>query len=312
MAKYGISKEFEPPSRKGGLISYFLLFLLLGVIFFLLLKVLGRGDLLEEYLPANIYSFSKNTKQTTKINETDNRLEIVTAKREVTGRNSLDDNESKAQINTRDDNKALPENEDLSGGFTGLAPEPVRPEDKLLVLGDMEELPSLEFIVSTDLKINREVTLKELSQPYMLEQILPNGRKIQLMSDSVEAEIIKLAASLRTSTSPLVLDKIRFYHNSNKLKESSLPQIFNLAEIMQAFPKIQILLRGHTDNAGTAKHNKNLSTRRAWSAKRVLIAKGINAKRIKVKGMGETEPLFPNTDVANRLKNRRLDLVITE
>jgi len=57
---------------------------------------------------------------------------------------------------------------------------------------------------------------------------------------------------------------------------------------MVKYPEMVIELGSHTDSRGDDDYNQKLSLRRANSARRWLINKGIDSKRIQAKGYGET------------------------
>jgi chemotaxis protein MotB len=84
-------------------------------------------------------------------------------------------------------------------------------------------------------------------------------------------------------------------------------------------PEINWVLRvdGHTDNrplsgAGRYRDNWELSSARATSVVKFLIANGVPANRLVAAGFGEFQPLDPaDTDDA-RSKNRRIELKLTE
>jgi chemotaxis protein MotB len=84
-------------------------------------------------------------------------------------------------------------------------------------------------------------------------------------------------------------------------------------------PEINWVLRvdGHTDNkplsgAGRYKDNWELSSARATSVVKFLIANGVPPSRLVAAGFGEFQPLDPaDTDEA-RAKNRRIELKLTE
>ena len=54
-----------------------------------------------------------------------------------------------------------------------------------------------------------------------------------------------------------------------------------------------------------------LSLERAQSVKDYLVNRGISADRLKVKGMGESEPITSNRTAKGREKNRRIEFVRT-
>lgn len=75
-----------------------------------------------------------------------------------------------------------------------------------------------------------------------------------------------------------------------------------------------VIAEGHTDYQGTLLSNQDLSERRAMTAKRYLISKGVNAKILSSRGFGETKPIFPGENItAEQMhKNRRVEFLIKE
>jgi outer membrane protein OmpA-like peptidoglycan-associated protein len=62
---------------------------------------------------------------------------------------------------------------------------------------------------------------------------------------------------------------------------------------------------------GSAAFNLDLSKRRAEAVKAFLIQNGVPAARIFVEYYGLSQPLVPNDNVQNRLKNRRVEFKIS-
>lgn len=84
-------------------------------------------------------------------------------------------------------------------------------------------------------------------------------------------------------------------------------------------PEINWVLRvdGHTDNrplsgAGRYRDNWELSSARATSVVKFLIANGVPANRLVAAGFGEFQPLDPTDTEDARNKNRRIELKLTE
>ncbi len=74
----------------------------------------------------------------------------------------------------------------------------------------------------------------------------------------------------------------------------------------------EVIVNGHTCSIGTKQYNQKLSERRAQAVVSYLLTKGLNNAYVAGKGFGETQPAFPNTNKANREKNRRaeVDLIV--
>ncbi|HFC00141.1 MAG TPA: hypothetical protein ENJ53_04995 [Phaeodactylibacter sp.] len=75
-------------------------------------------------------------------------------------------------------------------------------------------------------------------------------------------------------------------------------------------PDKTLLIIGHTDKIGKQTYNKDLGYRRANSAKQYLVNKIGIQNEIKIKSMGEKQPMATNKTEAGRSKNRRINLVI--
>jgi outer membrane protein OmpA-like peptidoglycan-associated protein len=85
---------------------------------------------------------------------------------------------------------------------------------------------------------------------------------------------------------------------------------------MQENPELIVEIQSHTDSKGSESYNIKLSQRRSESVVKYLVSKGIDPRRLRAKGYGESLPLVPNdypdgTDnPSGRAKNRRTDFKI--
>ena len=78
---------------------------------------------------------------------------------------------------------------------------------------------------------------------------------------------------------------------------------------MKADPTVNhVELDGHSDNSGNRLTNRDLSRRRALSVVDYFKAKGIPEEQITLRFHGERYPLVPNTNDANRARNRRVNI----
>lgn len=84
-------------------------------------------------------------------------------------------------------------------------------------------------------------------------------------------------------------------------------QLQVMLEFMKADPTVNhIELDGHSDNAGNRLTNRELSRRRALAVMDYFKANGIQESQITMRFHGEQYPLAPNSNTANRAKNRRV------
>lgn len=85
-----------------------------------------------------------------------------------------------------------------------------------------------------------------------------------------------------------------------------------LATLLQDRPGCRIEVRGHASSDGGTAINMPLSIERAQSAADYLIAAGVAANRMDVKGFAETQPIATNATPEGKAKNRRVEFVLIE
>jgi outer membrane protein OmpA-like peptidoglycan-associated protein len=85
-----------------------------------------------------------------------------------------------------------------------------------------------------------------------------------------------------------------------------------VAEQLKQHQDTKILIRGHTDNTGSAGRNSLVSLSRSDSMKEALVKLGVDAERIKIEGVGALEPIAANDTEEGREKNRRIELIVID
>jgi outer membrane protein OmpA-like peptidoglycan-associated protein len=103
---------------------------------------------------------------------------------------------------------------------------------------------------------------------------------------------------------------ILFDFDSDRLRPAAQQNLGSLASSLQRYPKTDLLVVGHTDSVGAEDYNQRLSERRAASAANYLISQGVDYRRIRLVGLGETEPVASNATDAGRQLNRRVEVAI--
>ena len=81
------------------------------------------------------------------------------------------------------------------------------------------------------------------------------------------------------------------YYNLDKsdIRSDASNELDRIVQVLVDNPTIKLELGSHTDCRATAVYNKNLSQRRAESAVKYIISKGISPARIIAKGYGESQ-----------------------
>ena len=102
------------------------------------------------------------------------------------------------------------------------------------------------------------------------------------------------------------------YFNVNKadVKPAMQLQLTKIAQALAAVPDQNLLIEGHTDSDGSSEYNLSLSESRAQSVQKILLAGGIAAERMDIKGYGESKPIADNDTPAGKAQNRRVEIVL--
>jgi len=142
---------------------------------------------------------------------------------------------------------------------------------------------------------------------------LPGGAEIKAKAGSFTDKFTKFLGDKGGDLDTrFTFDGVTFDTGSANLTTSSKSQIQNLANVMKAYPSVNIRLEGHTDNTGNAASNKALSNQRALAVKNALGQSGIAANRVEAVGLGQEKPVADNTTEAGKDQNRRVDVYITK
>ena len=120
-----------------------------------------------------------------------------------------------------------------------------------------------------------------------------------------------------STNEPIRLNNIYYDFDDDKILTDAEQDLLVIVGLMQQYPDMKIELSSHTDSQGKDTYNENLSQRRADSAKKWVVGKGISPDRIVPKGYGEQVILNGCTngvkcsDEEHRF-NRRTEFKITE
>ncbi len=107
--------------------------------------------------------------------------------------------------------------------------------------------------------------------------------------------------------------QVHFQHDSAEILPDSQGIVEELADLMSKRPDIKnVEVQGHTDDTGAAAYNLRLSQSRAQAVVDAIASHGVDASRMTAKGYGQEKPLVPNSTEANRAKNRRVQVMITD
>ncbi|MVN21282.1 OmpA family protein [Mucilaginibacter arboris] len=100
---------------------------------------------------------------------------------------------------------------------------------------------------------------------------------------------------------------IQFEFDSSVLRTSAYPTLDKVSADLRSNATMTIELDGYASSEGSAAHNMRLSKDRANSVKTYLVNSGVDAKRLKIKAYGETNPIADNSTEQGRVLNRRVE-----
>lgn len=106
------------------------------------------------------------------------------------------------------------------------------------------------------------------------------------------------------------LSQIMFSQSSANVENSSQPEMERIVKMMAEYPKMVILLEGHTDNVGDWQKNVKLSEDRVLAVKKFLNSLGVDVHRIQTKAWGPANPISSNLTEETRQWNRRVEFTI--
>jgi len=108
----------------------------------------------------------------------------------------------------------------------------------------------------------------------------------------------------------LELGNVYFKANAYQLDSLSNQTLEALVKLLQANPRLQIEIGGHTNLRPDAGFANQLSENRARTVATYLTDRGIAALRIQYKGYGKTTPKIPGTSAEANRQNQRVEVKI--
>lgn len=108
-------------------------------------------------------------------------------------------------------------------------------------------------------------------------------QRMDSLPDKADAEIITVESKEESSHS---FSTIYFRFNRTDIAASEKAKLRAIRDTLRAYPEVQVLVTGWCDNVGSREVNDRISRRRAETVKRWLVSQGIEASRIRTRGMG--------------------------
>lgn len=144
---------------------------------------------------------------------------------------------------------------------------------------------------------------------------LPNGVELNAPEKGIENQLVTWLndkSKVVDKTTWFNFDRLLFDTGKATLKPESQEQVKNIAEVLKAYPSVEIKLGGYTDNVGDPKANLKLSGDRAATVMGELVKLGIDPKRLAAEGYGDQHPVASNDTEEGRAQNRRIAIRVTK
>jgi chemotaxis protein MotB len=150
--------------------------------------------------------------------------------------------------------------------------------------------------------------VSEQDEFVMLKNKLDGYARAHGLGNAVKTQIERRGLVVNVLT-----DKLLFDSGSATLQPAGLPLLHEITNLLNVDRSHPIIVEGHTDNVPISTvefpSNWELSTARATSVVRYLIAHGIGAGRMGAAGYAALDPVASNATAAGRALNRRVDIV---
>jgi peptidoglycan-binding protein ArfA len=104
---------------------------------------------------------------------------------------------------------------------------------------------------------------------------------------------------------------ITFGNDGFSLTAADALILSQVADKLKACPNARATINGYADNSGAEGISIPLSNQRAQTVADFLVAHGVAAAQLVVKGLGSANPVAPNDTVEGRAKNRRVEIVVS-
>jgi outer membrane protein OmpA-like peptidoglycan-associated protein len=142
-------------------------------------------------------------------------------------------------------------------------------------------------------------------------QLLAEAAAADARSRSSTAPAASTAPATGASTQ-MVLNDSAFAPGAATLRPEASGNVSSIVAFVNRDKSKQIRIEGHTDNGGSANADLVLSQRRAEALRDALVGAGVDKRRITTFGMGQAQPIAPNTTEEGRARNRRVVVILED
>ncbi|MGI2207953.1 sortase-associated OmpA-like protein PdsO [Shewanella baltica] len=126
-----------------------------------------------------------------------------------------------------------------------------------------------------------------------------------------QQDLDELLSAQRQLLSELALGlNVQFRTGSSEVESHFLPQLDDVAEVMNLSPELNLELKGYADRRGDVSYNQALSEQRLLEVRGYLIKQGVAAERMTTQAFGALSPLQAEQDRESDVFDRRVTLTL--
>lgn len=106
-------------------------------------------------------------------------------------------------------------------------------------------------------------------------------------------------------------NRVLFQFDSSALEGEKQAMLGDLGRELAAVGIGGAGIDGHASGEGDPQYNFKLSERRAQAVSDAMVAGGLDLRRMRVRGLGASDPVASNDDPEGRRQNRRVVIILT-
>ncbi len=101
-----------------------------------------------------------------------------------------------------------------------------------------------------------------------------------------------------------------FERDPSRINPATCQEIDIVADVVKKYPETNIKVDAYTDCICSEEENLAVSELQAWTIKKALVDRGVEASRVTARGWGESKPAASNATEAGRQANRRVTIKV--
>ena len=139
--------------------------------------------------------------------------------------------------------------------------------------------------------------------------VLPKSDTLTLKVDTLKADtVVKSVQEFDDKTILYFQTKATHFDEDSAIDA----YLVKLAKKLTVTKDTTVTIVGHTDDKGKEDMNQYLSLQRAKDVRLFLVTKGAPYNKIKINGLGESQPIINDTTPEARNKNRRVEILFNK